>query len=95
MSAYVLVNNHVHDPGDYARYIEEVAPTVVEYGGRYLVRGGAAEPINSQWLWSRVVLVEFPSLDAARRWIDDDAMAPLHAMRNRHARSEMVILQGV
>ena len=44
--------------------------------------------------WSRVVLLEFPSLGAASAWADPDGgVAKWHAMRHAHATSRMVRLE--
>ena len=40
MSVYVVVDNEVHQPEEYAKYLELITPTVAEYGGiRYSSRG--------------------------------------------------------
>ena len=95
MSAYVLVDNDVQDPEAYAQYIEQATPTVAAYGGRYLVRGGRTHTVDGDWTWSRVVLLEFPDLAAARAWIDAPELQELHALRRRHARSQLVLLEGI
>ena len=48
MSAYVLVQIEVTDPVRYAIYKEMAGPTVAQYGGRYIVRGGAVEELEGE-----------------------------------------------
>ena len=40
---YFIANIEVKDPDTYAKYAEKVPPIVAQYGGSYLVRGGAQE----------------------------------------------------
>ena len=93
--AYVLADNDVHDPKAYKQYIEQIAPTVAAYGGRYLARGGAVDVISGTRNWKRVVLIEFPDAATARAWIDDPTLAPIHDLRKQHATTEMIVLTGV
>lgn len=93
--AYVLVNNVVHDKEKYAEYIKLITPTVAAFGGRYLVRGGPGpDTLDDAWEWSRVVLMEFETVERARAWATDPTIVPLHDMRKKYAKSEMVIFEG-
>ena len=92
-SAYVLVDDAVRTPEAYAEYVKGVAPTVVEFGGSYLVSGGAADG-GSDWKWSNVALLEFPSVAAARGWADPNgAVGTWHTKRCASASSRMVVLE--
>ncbi|MEE4661346.1 MAG: DUF1330 domain-containing protein [Halieaceae bacterium] len=95
MSVYVIVDNEVHDPEPYAEYLRLVTPTVAKYGGRYKVRAGHIHFADSDWEPDRLVVIEFDDVDAARRWVDAEDVAEIHAMRRRHARSRLIIIDGV
>ncbi len=43
MPAYVIVDVQVHDPEGYAEYRQLSGASVAQYGGQFLVRGGAVE----------------------------------------------------
>ena len=49
MPAYIIVDITITDPVAYADYKELAAPTVAQYGGRYLARGGAVEILEGDW----------------------------------------------
>jgi uncharacterized protein (DUF1330 family) len=68
MAAYVLVNVEVNDPEAYREYTAQTPGTVEQYGGRFIVRGGAAEVIEGSFTPKRVVVIEFPSLEQAKAW---------------------------
>ncbi len=40
MSAYVIFDIEVTNPVEYEEYKKLAAPTVAQYGGKYIVRGG-------------------------------------------------------
>jgi uncharacterized protein (DUF1330 family) len=46
MSAYVISEVEVRDAADFAAYRTIAANSIARYGGRYLVRGGAANAVR-------------------------------------------------
>ena len=42
--------------------------SIAKHGGRYVVRGGAVEPVEGAWMPEHIVIVEFPTMDKAREW---------------------------
>ena len=95
MSAYVVVDIEVTDPVRYATYKEMAGPTLAPYGGRYLVRGGAVEQLEGEWMPKRFVVVEFPSVERAKAWHDSPEYRDARALRNETANSKMIVVQGV
>jgi len=95
MSAFVIVDTKIHDAEGYERYKALARPIAEQYGGRYLVRGGEMDVVDEQ-LWSptRVVVVEFPDMDSARRFNESDEYAPVKALRHRYADSTLLIVSG-
>ncbi|MBI3450547.1 MAG: DUF1330 domain-containing protein [Acidobacteria bacterium] len=95
MAAYVIVNIGVEDAASYEEYKGPAAATVTEYGGRYLARGGTAEALEGDWKPRRLVILEFPSTARAREWWNSQEYAPLKALRQRCASTEMVLVEGI
>jgi uncharacterized protein (DUF1330 family) len=96
MAAYCLFDNlEVLDPAALDEYKRRVAPLVEAHGGRYVVLGGAVAVVEGTWSPTFPVMIEFPSLDAARGWYHSDAYRELKAIRLRATRSDGVILAGV
>jgi uncharacterized protein (DUF1330 family) len=95
MAAYVIVDTKIHDVERYEEYKALARPIAEKYGGRYLSRGGLTDVVD-QKLWSptRIVLLEFPDVVAARRFMDSDEFAPVKAMRHEYADSALVIIAG-
>ena len=49
MTAYVIVDIEVHNTEKYPEYLAQITPTVLDCGGRYLVRGANAEIVSGDW----------------------------------------------
>ena len=95
MSAYVLVEVNVTDPQLFAEYAKGVPATIAAHGGKYLIRGGAVDAKEGDWKPRRIVVLEFPTLDQARKWYDSAEYAPLLAMRLKAASSKLILVDGV
>ena len=95
MPAYVIAEVTVNDVTLFAEYGKGVPASIAAYGGKYLVRGGAMESKEGGWTPKRVVLLEFPTMDQARKWYHSAEYAPALAMRLKAAKNRMVIVEGV
>ena len=95
MAAYVIVDIEVTDPVEYEEYKRLAAPTVAAYGGRYVVRGGAAETLEGDWVPHRLVVLEFESVEQARRWWNSPEYTVARAIRQRTASTNMVVVAGL
>jgi uncharacterized protein (DUF1330 family) len=95
MPAYVLVDVTVTDPATMDEYRKQVPATVAKYGGRFLVRGGAHQTLEGDWKPNRLVVLEFPSLDAIRRWYDSEEYRGPKALRLKAGHANLVIVEGV
>lgn len=95
MPAYVLVDIEIHDPATYERYKQLAPPSIAAHGGRYLARGGAVETLEGDWKPSRLVILEFPSMERARAWWSSTAYSEAKELRYAAARSRMLLLEGL
>lgn len=92
MAAYCLFDNiEVHDPAALAEYARRVAPVVAAHGGRYVTLGGPVEILEGSWSPTFPVMIEFPSIEAARGWYDSEEYRELKALRMRATRSAGVL----
>ena len=95
MPAYVINDLAVTDPAGLEDYKKLSPATVAQYGGRFLVRGGALCVLEGTWQPQRLVIVEFPSVAQARAWIDSPEYAAPRRMRQAAAQSNIVVVEGV
>ncbi len=95
MSAYVIVETDVHDPEQYERYKAAAPASVAAGGGRFVARGGELAVLEGDWRPPRLVVLEFPDLDAARRWYDSTEYGEARRLREGAATLRMVAVQGL
>lgn len=96
MPAFLIAEiSGVYDEAMYARYREQVSPSLAEAGGTYLVRGGRVEVLEGSWRPNRLVIVSFDSVEAARRWWDSPQYAELKTMRQHSTKTNMIIVEGI
>ena len=95
MPAYVVVDIAIHDPSTYDHYKTLAPPSIAQYGGRYIARGGATTVLEGDWRPERLVLLEFPDAERARAWWGSPEYAEAKALRQRAAATDMVLLEGL
>jgi uncharacterized protein (DUF1330 family) len=95
LAAYYIVDLEVTDAGEFEEYRRLVAPMVANYGGRYVVRGGALETVEGDWSPNRLVILEFDCMERLKSWYESDEYRPVKAIRHRSAISKAVIVEGI
>jgi uncharacterized protein (DUF1330 family) len=95
MPAYVLVDCEVTDPVRYENYKKLAPSAIAKYGGRYLVRGGATTLLEGDWRPNRIVVLEFPDADVARRFFDSPEYRAARAERAGAANMKMLLVEGL
>ena len=95
MAAYFIVDVDVKNAKAYEAYKHAAAASIAQYGGRYLVRGGKHEVLEGKWRPTRLVVLEFPSVDAARRWYTSPEYGAVKPIRLEHAVSDLVLVEGM
>ncbi|KIF68561.1 hypothetical protein HY68_07820 [Streptomyces sp. AcH 505] len=96
MTAYLI--NHLRIPGgvpteEGLSYLEQVEGTAKPFGGRWLAQG-PVEVVEGAWPDS-AVLMEFPTMDAAREWYDSPEYRAIRHLRINSAISDLVFIEGV
>lgn len=95
MPAYVIVETDITDPEQYEKYKAASPGAIAAGGGRFLVRGGELAVLEGEWQPSRLVVLEFEDLTAAKRWYESDAYQEAKKLREGAARLRIVAVQGV
>ena len=94
MPAYVINDMDVTDPQLFEEYKKLSPPTVAQYGGKFLARGGRTETVEGGWSPRRLVILEFPDMAQAQAWIDSPEYAPARRLRQRSSNSNIVLVEG-
>jgi len=91
---YWIVAIDVQDPSQYAAYQKFVRPFLAENGGRFLVRGGAAEVVEGISK-SRNVVIEFDSYEQALNVYRSEAYQQGMQKRLSASVTDFVIVEGL
>ncbi|MDE2360002.1 MAG: DUF1330 domain-containing protein [Betaproteobacteria bacterium] len=94
MAAYLIAQIEVIDQATYDEYRKGVPATIAAHGGRFLVRGGAVEVLEGDFVPRRVVVLEFPDAGALKSWYRSPEYRPLLALRKRAARGSVYMVEG-
>jgi uncharacterized protein (DUF1330 family) len=95
MPAYVISEVEARAAADFETYRVIAARTIEQYGGRYLVRGGAADVVEGGPPPNTIIIVEFPTMQRLREWY----ASPEYAEALRHRRTaldrRLIFVEGV
>jgi uncharacterized protein (DUF1330 family) len=95
MTAYVISEVEIRDAGAIELYRTVAARSIAQYGGRYLVRGGAAELVEGGPALKTLVIVEFASMARAREWYVSVEYAEALEVRQTALERRLVFVEGV
>ena len=95
MPAYIIADITITNPEGYAPYREAAQKSIAAHGGRYIARGGAVEVLEGGWQPSRVVIIEFPSMDAARKWYLSSEYQQALEVRHAHSTGHVILTEGL
>jgi uncharacterized protein (DUF1330 family) len=95
MAAYVISDLAIRDPVLVERYRTLAQASIAKYGGRYLARGGAVEPVEGGWTPKHIVIVEFPTMEKAREWYRSPEYAEALVVRRDALDRRLIFVEGV
>lgn len=95
MTAYIIAQVNVTDPGKFETYRAQVPDVIRQYDGKYIVRGGRAETLEGEAPLRRLVILEFETMEAAKAFWHSAEYAPLKALRQEASDSDVVVVEGL
>jgi uncharacterized protein (DUF1330 family) len=95
MAAYVITYLEVTDPRAFQAYRQAAGPTFAPYGGTPIVVDGAFEVLEGMVQPRSVVVVEFESMEQARRWYASPEYAKTIPLRQQAANASLILVEGV
>ncbi len=96
MAAYLVVDTELTNPERYEDYKRQAKPLAEQYGGEYLVRGGAMTvKENDLWEPTRMVVVRFPSTENARAFYESVEYQQILQISRESARRTVVLVEGL
>ena len=95
MPAYVISELEVRDAAGIETYRTLAAKSIAQYGGRYLVRGGAASTAEGGPPPKNIIVVEFPSMERLREWYASPEYAEALKVRQTALDRRLIFVEGV
>lgn len=95
MTAYVIFDVEIHDVPRYQEFIHQVKPALEAAGGRYLARGGAHRVYEGDWSPRRIVLLEFPSVQAWEDFYHGPVYQGLKTLRDECSTARLISVDGL
>lgn len=93
LKGYWVANVDISNLDQYKKYVVANAVAFHKYGGKFLTRGGNSEMVEGK-LRSRIVLIEFPSFDAALACYHSPEYAAAKELRESASVADIVVLEG-
>jgi len=94
MPAYIVADVKVTDPAGYEPYRPLAAASIARFGGRFLVRGGKADLLEGAPAPERIVVIEFPDAETARRWYFSDEYQQALKIRQANSTGRLILIEG-
>lgn len=95
MPAYIIVDIVVHNPEAIERYRQLTPASMAAFNGKFVVRGGPITALEGDWMPERIVVIQFPTVDDAKRWWNSEIYSEAKAIRQSAAKTKMIIVEGV
>lgn len=95
MTAYVIATVNVTDPEKYKNYMALSPAAIAAAGGKFIVRGGNPKIMEGEWPRPRVVVVEYPTREAAEAFYTSTLYVAAKAQREGAAELSMIVVDGV
>ncbi|HUH80529.1 MAG TPA: DUF1330 domain-containing protein [Solirubrobacteraceae bacterium] len=97
MKHYTVAEMEVTDPAWVRDYVNDVTGMVEAHGGRYLARTGQAELFEGggeRGLPHVVLLIEWPSKEAAEKFYESEDYRPYREARRAGSRGVFLLVAG-
>ena len=78
----------------FSEYRKAVPATLEAFGGKFIVRGGSLTLLEGEWPHARLVIIKFPSREAAEGWYRSPEYQRIIGLRLSSAVSNLVIVEG-
>ena len=90
---YWVANIDVTDMDGYKAYVAANAAPLKKFGAKFLIRSGKSEAVEGK-LRSRIVVIEFPSYEAALECYRSPDYQKAKALRVGKGVGEIVVIEG-
>lgn len=94
MKAYLVLDFSIHDFPGFRPYVSGIPAFIEKHGGKYIVRGAEPTVMEGDWSPKLMVILEFPSRENAKAFLDDPDAQGLFDVRHKTTDSKLVLVDG-
>jgi uncharacterized protein (DUF1330 family) len=94
-SAYIVSDIAVTNPAQYEDYKKWSTEAMKAHGAEVCVRGGKIEVLEGDWEPQRIVILKFPSVEAAKKFNESPEYGKARASRQGAAIMRMIVVEGL
>jgi len=94
-SAYIIANVEVTNPTQYEEYKKWSSVAMQARGAEVCARGGKVEVLEGDWQPQRIVILKFPSVEAANKFYASSEYAKAREARAGAAIMRMIVVEGL
>ena len=95
MAAYFIVQSTISDEAQFQNYRDAVIPLMARFGGKIIVKGAKVEALEGRHDGRRMVIFEFPSMDAIHAFWSSPDYVPVKKIREGAAALDVWAVAGV
>ena len=93
MGALMIIRADITDPEQFIKYAKRAPALIEEYGGRYRCMRGQVEQLEGNPDNRKIVVSEWPSMEAAQSFWHSDDYAELKQVRNGAAEIDVHLVE--
>ncbi len=94
MAAYLIAQVAIHDWAQYEKYVGGFMDALTPFDGRVLVVAEKVEVVEGTWPQARTVVIEFPSMEHAKRWYESPKYQSIAQHRFKAVATNLVLAPG-
>lgn len=94
MNAYLVLDITIKDFKGFREYIHKIPEFIAKHSGRYIVQGTEPDVMEGDWNPERLVVIEFPSRENAKAFLQDPDAQTLFAIRHKTTTNKLILVDG-
>jgi uncharacterized protein (DUF1330 family) len=94
MKSYFVLDITVNDYKSFKKYIDGIPGIIARHGGKYIVQGVEPTPLEGEWRYERLVIIEFPGRANAEALLNDPDAQELFKIRHNTTTGRMLLADG-
>jgi uncharacterized protein (DUF1330 family) len=93
--AFIVAQVDVTNAAQYGEYAKLTPDIITKYGGRFVARAGRTATLEGPPAKARVVIIEFPSFDAAQQFYASPEYTAARKAREGAATAQFIAVEGL